>query len=568
MASQRSSRLLLMLNLEIETDERYKMAHNCSIAVDPYLRPRLTKGLSLVSTTLPAAEASAPFSASAVTQVVKKLLQTTQAATREKWLSAVAQRTVSRRPDLSPALQRVLGTAPAGEDVLAGLSIGEIGVCYEALLAALDRGQRRTSGQYFTPDDAAAFMAGHARDFPNGRWLDPCCGVGNLSWHLAAAQASPADFVRDRLILIDRDETALKTALAIIGADFAAESDNDAIHSLHERSMVRDFLSPSPLPAFDFAILNPPYARAPEKPGYRTRETRDLFAYFLERVIASAKGFIAVTPASFLSIPKFQPLRDCFEKATGGGKVFVFDNVPDTLFRGYKFGSSNTSKTNFVRAAVTVASPIGTGWQVTPILRWSAASRPEMFARCHEFLTPRRIGPNGEWAKIAPAFEEFWKAMSKAPARLSDLAVAEQTAFSLTVATTPRYYISASFRPLNRRSKAVLHFRTEADRERAAIVLNSSLPYLWWRILDGGVTLPRRVLMSVPLPQLPEAQSTLIDEIKESEHASVVTKLNAGRLNENVKHPKELVAKLNDVVIPAVAAQLDVAYSQDMFTHP
>jgi len=518
-----------------------------------------------MSTSLLAVEANPPFSASAVTRVIRTLLAPNKSETRRNWLAAVARRTVSARPDLAGALESVLGVEMGPSDVLAGLTIGEIGVCYEALLASLDRGQRRDAGQYFTPDDASQFMARHATSFPSGRWLDPCCGVGNLSWHLASVQESPAEFVREHLILLDRDETALRTAVALIAADFAAEGDHEAVEALRSRSHRRDFLSSKALPKFDFAILNPPYARAPRKAGYRTSETRDLFAYFLERIVHASQGFIAVTPASYLSIPKFRSLRDVIEEGTTGGDVYVFDNVPDTLFRGYKFGSNNTSKTNFVRAAVTVSAPQMREWRVTPILRWNTASREEMFSRCHDFLAPRRLGPHGEWAKLAPGLEAFWDSIISTPRTLADLLVEHETPFPLTVATTPRYYISATYRPLDRRSKSVLYFRSDDDRRHAAIVLNSSLPYLWWRILDGGVSLPRRVLMSVPIPELPAEAHPYAERLQESEALNVVTKLNAGRHNENVKHPQDLVDDLNSLVIPAAAGHLHVVYSQNMF---
>src|SRR5699024_1123379 len=159
--------------------------------------------------------------------------------------------------------------------------------------------------------------------------------------------------------------------------------------------------------------------------------------------------------------------------------VYVFDNVPDTLFRGYKFGSNNTSKTNFVRAAVTVSAPQMREWRVTPILRRKTASREEMFYHCHEFHAPSRPGAPGERAKLAPGLEEFWDSIISTPLALADLVVEHETPFPLTVATTPRYYISATYRPLDRRSKSVLYFRSDDDRRHAAIVLNSSLPYLW-----------------------------------------------------------------------------------------
>lgn len=500
----------------------------------------------------------------AISRVVRALLASSRPAALLNWRKAVAARTCTDRPDLAPALTSLLGVGSEKNNILAGLSVGEIGICYEALLATLDRGKRRSAGQFFTPDDASEFMAARSTDFPTGTWLDPACGVGNLSWHVAAAQDDPAEFVRERLVLIDKDETALLTAVAIIAADFAAPGDTGAVVKLHERAQVRDFLSRDPLPAFDFAILNPPYAHAAPKPGYATGATKDLFAYFLERVARESTGFIAVTPASFVSIPKFASLRNCLNSRAPGGDVYVFDNVPDTLFRGFKFGSYNTSTTNFVRAAITVANPSYQAWRITPILRWAAASRERMFARAHELLSPRRIGPHGEWVKVPPSLLPLWDAMSEAPTTLGDLVVRGPTEHSLTIATTPRYYISASFRDLDRTSKTVLYFDSRADQERAALVLNSSLTYLWWRALDGGVSLPKRVLLSVPVPAIVGDVCALAELLEHSEERSVVTKLNAGRVNENIKHSPEVTAAVDAAVIPG-APDLALVYAPDMF---
>ena len=68
-----------------------------------------------------------------------------------------------------------------------------------------------------------------------------------------------------------------------------------------------------------------------------TGPARENFAYFMEKIAKNAEGFIAVTPASYVSAPKFGVLREIIEDHFRGGDVFVFDNVPDTLFRGYKF---------------------------------------------------------------------------------------------------------------------------------------------------------------------------------------------------------------------------------------
>lgn len=508
------------------------------------------------------------FSASAVTRVVRDLHANTKSASRVNWLRAVATATTAMRPDLADDLIEILGAEPFedGSNPLEGLTVGEIGVCYEALLALMDSQGRRTSGQYFTPDDAARFMAERSTEFPEGVWLDPCCGVGNLAWHLAAVQPDSAGFVRDRLALIDLDQTALVTAVAMLGADYLAHGDCDGLTALHGRAQRRDFLAQRALPRHDYVIVNPPYARAPEKPWMRTGRVRELFSYFLERIATESRGFIAVTPASYLSAPKFSPLRDVLNEEISGGDVFVFDNVPDTLFRGYKFGSSNTSSTNFVRAAITVCAPERNAWAVTPIIRWKSVNRARMFAMAPELLTARKSGPAGEWVKLPSALAGLWDRLGDAPARLNDLVVPEVTEFSLTIGMTPRYYISAAYRDLKRGSKAVLHFKTAEDRDRAALVLNSSVPYLWWRALDGGVTLPRRVLFSTPIPtcgHIDEELSALVMELKETEDSSITTKLNAGIINENVKRPFGLVGRINQALLGDVP-DLRILYSEDM----
>ena len=510
----------------------------------------------------------ASFSAASVTRTVRDLLAPTKTATRKNWLRAVVSVTGSTHPSLADAISTMLGADPFedGHNPLDGLTIGEVGVCYEALMAMTDSTNRKAAGQYFTPDDAARFMAQRSEAFPEGTWMDPCCGVGNLSWHLADVQEDPATFVRDLLVLVDIDKTALLSAVALIGADHLAQGDVEGLHALRDRAKVRDFLGSAALPAHDYVIVNPPYARAVPKPGLKTQATREYFAYFLERVANQSKGFIAVTPASYLSAPKFRVLRRLLEDETRGGRVFVFDNVPDTLFRGYKFGSSNTSNTNFVRAAITVCSPADTQWQVTPIIRWRSANRPRIFGLAPELLAPRQIGPAGEWVKLPAGLEDVWQHLSTAPRVLKDLLVSHETPHSLTVGLTPRYYISASYQDLERGSKATLYFSTEEDRDRAAVILNSSVPYMWWRGLDGGVTLPRRVLYGTPIPEFTADETVIADltrELRETEADSITTKLNAGLVNQNVKRAKDLVARLNEAVLGHVP-DLHSLYTEDM----
>ena len=106
----------------------------------------------------------AAFSASAVTRVLRDLLAPRQSEAQKNWLRAVASVTTAQRPDLAEDLVDILGAEPFedGHSPLAELTIGEVGVCYEALIALTDSTARKSSGQYFTPDDAAHFMAGQS----------------------------------------------------------------------------------------------------------------------------------------------------------------------------------------------------------------------------------------------------------------------------------------------------------------------------------------------------------------------------------------------------------------------
>lgn len=503
------------------------------------------------------------FSAKRVTATLNRLREHPEIAGQQAWLRGIAAHSNALRPDLAQVVEAYLGVAPLAEDVFDNMTIGEIAVCYEAFLALSDSKARKDAGQYFTPDDAAAFMAQNIRQFPDGTWVDPCCGTGVLAWHLAQQyEGDSAGFVAKQLNLVDIDPVALKTAVVLL-AYFLAPGDTAGFEALAARSVAADFLHDD-IPPHDFVIMNPPYASTARDDAFATAATRDLFAYFLERVATTSRGFIAVTPASYLGAPKFAGLRLLLDDHLTGGDITVFDNVPDTLFRGYKFGSSNTSKTNFVRAAVTVCPPDEDSWRITPILRWRAASRAALLDMAPSLLAPRQIGGAGEWLKIHPDHQGVYAQMRGWHRTIADLVVPGPTEFSLTVATTPRYYVSAAFGELSRRSKQVLHFASAHDRDLAAMTLNSSAPYLWWRWHDGGVSLTRRVLMSVPVPDI---EPSLIDDIRASEQTNIVTKLNAGIVNENVKHPFALVQRLNRAVF---GADVDVAaaYAQDLTEVP
>ncbi|MBP7881014.1 MAG: SAM-dependent DNA methyltransferase [Actinomyces sp.] len=551
-------------------------------------------------------------------QVVSRAIEALRAPERSlaqlNWKRALAGSLSLKRPDLARQLIGHLGVDPSEVSPLAEMSVGELGVVYEALLALSDPKSRRRDGQYFTPDDVAKFMVAEAGHFPAGTWLDPCCGIGNLSWHLAASQHDPSGFVERRLSLVDLDEVALASAEAILAASFAEQGNHGVLPALVARSQKGDFLSSQITVTADYVIMNPPYGRKERQDGYATARAGELYAYFMEKVSASTKGFVSVTPASYLGGLRYAPLRNILSNRSG--RIYVFDNVPDTIFRGYKYGSTNTSTTNFVRACITVADPqvAGSvsagpasglvpqsagipGWLITPIIRWTRANRKAMWEGLRGFLVPLRRAPGGEWAKVMPGTAAVWDALcgpegwdalcgptvpaqpgsedSDANARcLANLLVvrsAEDGAspFRLWVASTPRYYVSASRKPLQRSSCHVLTFQSGEAMNQAYLLLNSSLAYWWWRCVDGGITLQKRTLASLPLPPLlgevSAGRPDLLAELESSDSRDIQLKLNAGRINENVKRPRDLVEEIDRSLLAGLDYDFARVFVSDLF---
>ena len=535
-----------------------------------------------------------------VSRAIEALRDSERSLAQLNWKRALAGALSSKRPDLARQLIGHLGVDPSEMSPLADMSVGELGVVYEALLALSDPKSRRRDGQYFTPDDVAKFMVAEADHFPAGTWLDPCCGIGNLSWHLAASQDDPSTFVERRLSLVDLDEVALASAEAILTASFAARGNHGVLPALVARSQEGDFLSARITVTADYVIMNPPYGRTKRQDGYATARAGDLYAYFMEKVSDSTKGFVSVTPASYLGGLRYVPLRNIL--STRSGRIYVFDNVPDTIFRGYKYGSTNTSTTNFVRACITVADPqvVGSvsglipqsadisGWLITPIIRWTRANRKAMWEGLRGFLVPLRRAPGGEWAKLMPGTEAVWDALcgpeglaqpgsedSDAKARcLADLLVVGspedgESLYRLWVASTPRYYVSASKKPLQRSSCHVLTFQSPEAKNQAYLLLNSSLAYWWWRCVDGGITLQKRTLASLPLPPLLEEVSAgrpdLLAELESSDSRDIQLKLNAGRINENVKRPRDLVEEIDRSLLAGLDYDFTWVFVPDLF---
>jgi hypothetical protein len=73
--------------------------------------------------------------------------------------------------------------------------------------------------------------------------------------------------------------------------------------------------------------------------------------------------------------------------------------------------------------------------------------------------------------------------------------------------------------------------------------------YWWWRVRDGGMTLSFETIKSLPLLDF-ETDKKLVNKLVKSETSNVVFKMNAGSLQENVKHDSALIQEINELVAP------------------
>lgn len=496
---------------------------------------------------------------------------------RKTWLSLLAT-SFRHRDDLAYILDspefadfEVLDT-----DLLNDLSIGEISVLYEYSVAILDPEQRKANGQYFTPDDVAELMAGYAGRFPEGRWLDPCSGVGNLSWHLTARQTDPEEFLLSRLIVCDKDDLALLVARALITASFQSREPL-LFNEIKSNFVVLDFLAvrenslpfegaPTDLqehiPAHDFVIVNPPYLSTAKDERFETGAAGDLYAYFLENIIKTSVGFVSITPQSFTNAKKFRTLRSLLLRHYSNLTILAFDNIPGNIFRGIKFGSKNSNSANSMRAAITIAMP-GLGQpRITSLMRWRGNERSRVFTEVERYLSSAPL-TDEFFPKVSAVFQDLYHELDGSRT-LGTFCVGGKTEFPLYVPSAPRYFIPALKTPAARASQKTVYFASEADRDLAYLAINSSLMYWWWRVRDGGMTLSQNTLLSLPLPEF-EVDHELVRQLEHSEKTNKVYKQNAGAAQENVKHPPELLARLNALVAPDFAERLLITHENSEF---
>lgn len=449
----------------------------------------------------------------------------------------------------------------SNDNVVEFLNVSNFGELYEIALAIQDKQQKKENGKYYTPEDVALVMAGWLKDLDAYNICDVACGTGKLILtylDLIGIDETIKLLNEGRIYLYDLDEIALticKTAILIrYGKQYSKN-----IHAIHCDFLNKDIHLPSNCKV----ISNPPYAGISAIPFNwdRTKiqlETKELYTSFMEKIILESDKSVIITPYSFIGGNKFYSLRLLMNDYSGF--VVSFDNVPGNIFCGRKHGIFNTNTSNSVRAAITVVNNTNhnKGFRLSPLIRFKNEER-EKLLNCG--LLESTISSNYQvvdkknksFAKCQKELEEVYDAwISKSEKSLKDYISLKSQYYKIFVPNTCRYFTTASSYELKRTGMMRLNFDDEDVFNFIYCLINSSFAYWWWRIFDGGITYPIGLLYKLPIfiNLLNDEDKTFFKKMTQSmvklEKECIVTKLNAGILQENIKFPPNYRNQINE----------------------
>jgi predicted RNA methylase len=371
--------------------------------------------------------------------------------------------------------------------------------------------EKKKNGIYYTPDDIALFMANEAKniDDKKGVWLDPCCGLGILSLSLASIQDDPIEFVKNRLVINEKDPKQLKLALQNFKEKFGVVP-----KSFNEDFLEFEF-------DVDYIIMNPPYFKYKKS---------DIYAYFINKATSTTKGFVSINPLSYTNATKFKDLRKNILKFDSVC-LYHFDNIPGRIFEDA-----------MVRVSIIVADNMKPQHKTTGVIRWKTSMRKEMILNIKNELHDANFSEQ----IFYKTNRNTTKYISK-DKTLKNYTVGESE-YPLYVTNSPRYFITASSRRLDRNGQIEIFMKDEESYKRALVLLNSSYLYWWWRISDSSLSLTKKTLLSLPWIEI-ETNDELLERIFESENNNIVFKKNAGKLQENIRHPRNLMVELNSTFL-------------------
>ncbi len=428
----------------------------------------------------------------------------------------------------------------------------EIGRLYEIGLAHENKFSKKQCGKYYTPHDVSALMAKlFCKNENLSAIADVGCGCGNLIVAVLEELekiGALENAVQNGIYLFDNDEIALEICLTRIRARFGIMENR--IHKICD-----DFLSLEGVPKNISVIANPPYVSncRVDSLGADVTCAADLYIAFFSKICDFAQNIVIVTPQSFIVGQKFSIFRKKLNE-NFFGEIFSFDNVPCPLFNGKKEGVFNTNNANGVRASIstlhrkTENSP--NGFLLSHLIRFKSEQREKVIDE--KFLETTLGTIRQDLSRPIKAFnslEKFAFGILENYFELEELLVERENEFAICVATSARYFISASKLRQKRSGFFEIFAKDKKSFDLLYALLNSSYCYMWYRFFDGGILLPKSLLKKIPVPrnlQFGEKKlSYLISKIIATEENCKSYKKNGGAIQEVVKFPEDTRNSLN-----------------------
>jgi predicted RNA methylase len=371
--------------------------------------------------------------------------------------------------------------------------------------------EKKENGVFYTPEDISIFMSEKTKVFDDGKgiWLDPCCGLGILSITLASLQDDPIEFIKNRLVINEKDKTQLDIALNNFKEKFGVVP-----KSFNEDFLEYDF-------DIDYIIMNPPYFKY---------KSSDIYAYFLEKSCDISKGIVSINPISFTNGKNFKNTR---KKLLDYNSItlYHFDNIPGHIFEDAS-----------VRVSIVISHNVSNDRKTTGQIRWKTENRKKMLETIDTNLD-EGLFTEDIFYKTTPNTKKYINNKITLKNYLT-----QNSDFPIYVTNSPRYFITASSEKLNRKGQIKICMKDLDSYNKALIMLNSSYLYWWWRTSDSSLSLTKKTLLSLPWIDF-NYDDDIIDIIKNSENNNKVYKKNAGKLQENIKHPKNLIVELNSLFL-------------------
>jgi hypothetical protein len=489
---------------------------------------------------------------------------------------------------------------------------------------------RRRRGVYYTPADVVAYIVEETLGAVLRPWeaelpqasparlrelldaarglavFDPACGAGafllgaleRLRAFYAALGAAlgteaPTELaapgrlaLRANLFGLDLDGRALALAELALQAQVAREPGRtvalvgkrlrlgDHLAFDHGRAFRAAFRRDDP--GFDVVLGNPPYAplapaqvEAAQAAGYAAHDAHDLYALFVEGLTrltrASGRGGLIV-PLSLVFSRSVRTVRERVILASSRGwRLASFDRIPSGLFEASVRTRTTIALVGPVQGQATVCA--------TPLVRFTAAQRPQVFARLRFVdvtdLHHARLGFPKPGSPLQGAWLRRW---ADAGARLADGFVSRGEhrlhfktncyAFAIVTAELPPAW-GPDGRPVPQTKYASLAFASRDDRDVALALLAGAWGLWWWLVHGDGFDVTATLLGALPVdprsfPGAVRAQlARLGRRIQAAVREHVATKRNGGKLigTFDLRRCRSLTDRADELVAEALGAE-------------